>query len=146
MSQAFDLATAIAEALQEASDDDQFSMELTATAEWLPRRELSALTEEPIAVVVPVSAELENVGRKITRRMTRIDVAIQAKADTTDAEAIADLATLAEEVCKFLEHMNPESTGAAWVRAAHSPIFAREIADEFSAFTSVISAWYATTD
>jgi len=144
MSTAFEIATAIAEALTDSADD--FDLDFTAVEEWLPCRELSDLTTDPIITVVPVSAELETLSRAAVKRMVRIDVAIQAKIADTEPDTISPLAAFAEAVAQFLHFLKLDGVDAIWARGAHSPIFSRETADEFSAFTSIVSAWYMTTE
>jgi hypothetical protein len=121
-------------------EDATFSKALTISREYVPRREVKDLTDDMLAIVIPGRILISNLDRGRIVRDATIQIGIQCKVADLDPDTLDPLIDLAEEIADHFRGLSlPDMPAARWWSAEQSPLYLPEHADEFFAFTSVIS-------
>jgi hypothetical protein len=130
---------AVADELEAAT----FSLEITVSREYVPRRELASLTSDVLAIVAPGTVLISNLDRGRIVRDAIVQVGLQCAVADLTAETVDPLVDLAEEVADYFRALKLDSMPAArWWSAEHTQLYLPEHADQFLAFTSIISLTY----
>jgi hypothetical protein len=131
----------IADALAEALNGHEFSVEFEAARDYRPVLELQDMKTLHVSVV-PKGITMAPVDRARVQHDVEVDVLVQKKLDAGDADELDALMSLVEEIAGFLKFKRLESVGAMWVKTANEPVFAPDHLDQFRQFTSVLTVTY----
>ena len=131
----------IADALADALNSKEFSVEFEAVRDYRPVLELQDMKTLHVSVV-PKGVTMAPADRNRVQHDVEVDVLVQKKLDAGDAEELDALMSLVEEIAGFLKFKRLESLGASWVKTANEPIYAPDHLSELRQFTSVLTLTY----
>ena len=135
--------TTLWKAVADELEDATFSLDLTVSREYFPRRPLTALTSDVLAIVAPGTVLISNLDRGRIVRDAIVQIGLQCAVGDLTPDTIDPLVDLAEEVADYFRARKLESMPAAlWWSAEHTNLYLPEHADQFLAFTSIISLTY----
>ena len=137
------MMTDLWEAVAAELEDATFSQSLTVVREYVPRRVLTDLTEEVLAIVAPGRVIIANLDRGRIIRDMGIQIALQCKVADLEVSTVDPLLDLVEEVADHFRALHlPEMIDARWWQSEHTGLYLPEHADQFLAFTSVVTLTY----
>ncbi len=128
----------IADAVVAQLNATTFSQTLTAERHYLPRFELSEMTELRVSVV-PRSVTSKGLDRNRDSFDYQIDVAVQQKLDPTSGNLDALMALVEEIADHFRSHPLAGYPQARCTEVENVPVYAPEHLDEFRQFTSLLT-------
>ena len=134
----------IADALTEALNSKEFSVEFEAARDYRPVLELQDMKALHVSVV-PKGVTMAPADRSRVQHDVEVDVLVQKKLDAGDADELDALMSLVEEIAGFLKFKRLESVGALWVKTVNEPIFAPDHIEQLRQFTSVLTVTYRVT-
>jgi len=129
----------VASAVVAGLNDGEFSQELTAERKYQPAVELKDLKTLHVTIV-PKSQTITPASRSDSDFDSTIDIGIQKKLDSADADELDALMTLVEEVVDCLRSIRP--VGAAFVAIENEPVFDPDHLDTQRVFTSLLTVTY----
>lgn len=136
------VAKQIASALLDELDAHTFSRAVRVVRKYVPQMDLRDM-DGVLVTVVPRGNEIANADRSRVSNQVSIDVAVQAKVRSTNAEDVDPLMDVVQEVADFLTRRRLDAVpGASWLRIANVPIYAADHLAGKSMFTSVLTVTY----
>ena len=139
----------IADALAEALNGNDFSVEFTAARAYQALLELPEMKDLHVTVV-PKGVVMAPVDRSRVQHDIEVDIAVQKKLgpasddEEYDEQAELDgLMGLVEELSDFLKfrRLGSQPT-AAWVKTDNDPIYSQDHLERLRQFTSVLTLTY----
>lgn len=125
-------------------NENNFSMDFTAFYEPLPRQDLQSVKRLEV-FVTPDSCEWRRVTREAWTRNPVIQVGVLKHIDKIARHTeVPDLLQLVEEISACLTKGVLEHQDVKIVRVSNDPLYHYEHLNQFSCFTSVVSAEYVT--
>ena len=134
------IITTIADAVVAAMNGAIFSRAFTAQRSYLPIFDLKDMVDLHVTVV-PKGVSTEASSRNASQEEYQIDVAVQQKVDSLQAESIDPLMALVQEIVDFwrLRRVTVGAVPAACVKAANLPVYAPEHLSQLQQFTSIVT-------
>jgi hypothetical protein len=131
----------IADALAEALNGHEFSVEFEAVREYRPVLDLPDMKTLRVSVV-PKGVVMVPADRSRVQHDVEVDVLVQKKLDAGDSTELDALMSFVEEIAGFLKFKRLESVAASWVKTVNEPIFAPDHLEQLRQFTSVLTVTY----
>jgi hypothetical protein len=130
----------VADAVVDALADAEFSMEIAPAREFLPRYKLTDLGTVHVPVV-PRGAEYTPQSRGGVAREYRIEVGILRKLDSADAEEVAEMLALVDEIAMYFAQ-DRLLTGYQWVKTEQPELYSAEHLEQMKQFTTVLAFYF----
>lgn len=133
----------LCDAIVSEINDATFSSALAAERVFAPKKNVKDMGEDPAALVVPNSVELNRLSRSYEQKKIVVHVAIQQKMADTDTESVDDLINLSQEVLAFFRGKSMEDVpDMLWTSGDNPTVFSGEHYDEFLVFTALVALTY----
>jgi len=129
----------IAEAIKDALNGEDFSMDFTAARVYRPSYDLKDVKDLTV-VVAPRANEITLLNRRDDQYEVTVQIGVLKKLDDEDNAEIDPLMALVQEICEFLSR-KAMGTGL-WLSTKNDPIYLAEHLHQYRQFTSVITATY----
>ena len=132
-------AAELAEAVKDAINAAEFSVEFTATRVYVPLFKIEDM-ETLHVTIVPRDLEISLATRRDNRSTTGVDVAVQQRLSATSNTALDALVALVEDIA---QHMTRRDVSTArWESTEVRPLYSPDELRERRQFTSVIRLTY----
>ena len=132
----------LADSLVASLNAREFSQPLTAQRGYLPKFDLQEM-QELHATVVPKQVVSQFADRGRSQFEYDIDVGVQKKLQSLEAEEIDPLVALSEEIADQFRGKRLESyPEAICSKATIAPVYAQDHLDQLRQFTSVVTLTY----
>jgi len=135
-------ATELAEAVKDALNAAEFSIEFTAARVALPLFKLQDMGTLHVTVV-PRAVEVSLGSRRDNSYEMGVDVAVQQRLANVDNDTVDALIALVQEIVDHMTRLHlGESSEARWRGTTVEPLYSPEHLREMRQFTSVIRLDY----
>ena len=132
----------IAEAVVVELNAGQFSQAFTAQRLYRPQFDLAEMQDLHVTVV-PKGIETSIASRSSVQCDVSVDVAVQKKLQTEDADEIDPLMNLVEEIADFFRGRKlSQYPRASWIATANEPVYSPGHLEELRQFTSVLTVTF----
>ena len=132
----------IAEAVVVELNAGEFSQAFAAQRLYRPQFDLAEMADLHVTVV-PKGIETSIASRSGVQCDVSVDVAVQKKLQTEDADEIDPLMSLVEEIADFFRGRKlSQCPKASWVATANEPVYSPAHLEELRQFTSVLTVTF----